>query len=431
MSQSPASWIIRDRVDMSDWVLHFVHEPDSRNEPTNEAIPFEEYEGAVYHEDPEVNSRFSAWGVFDEENYIGGGGSAYMVLRKIIADGHIRASWAFRNGKPMIYGPRAAVCFTEMPLHALVDYAKQRSETDVECYAVGLLKSEVFEAGGRPVIYGLSTPYTELNPTGRAWPRKLDPACGIGEQEQYRYVTTALSGPRRIDWTHEREWRWVDHEDKCWCPGLPVWMVGEPHSFSKVLIVVQTDAEADDILDLLMQLHDSGGNEFTVEFNRPTLYQTFVVSLQQLRDELSDDALRTLRLEDIPTRQLRTFERPQASQADLDKATSVLAEAREAADRAMREKWESMPKTPDGHIQDMVGWARLTVHGAQTPLVSALLQLEEASPADYGYFIKGMTDNCKQLDQAWCLEEAAARAAQDVFEKHYPEYTFSVYSLPD
>ncbi len=431
MSQNPASWIIRDRIDMSDWVLHFVHEPDARNEPTDEAIPFEEYEWSVYHEDPEVNYRFSDWDVFDEDSILRGGGSAYMVLRKIISDGHIRATWAFRNDKPTIYGPRAAVCFTEMPLHALVDYAKRRSETAVECYAVGLLKAEVFAAGGRPVIYGLSTPFAEVNPSGRAWPRKLDPGCGIAEEEQYRYVSTAISEPRPIDWTHEREWRWVDHRDECSCPGLPVWINEEPHSFSQVLIVVQTDEEAEGILDLLKQLHDAWGNNFGVEFDLPTLDRTLVVSLQQLRSELSDDALRTLRLEDIPTRQLRTFERPQAAQEDLDKATRVLAEARQAADRAMREEWETAPKNPDGRILDVVGWTSLTVHDAQTPLVSALLQLDEASPAGYRYFIKGMTDGCKQLDQAWRLEEAAAGAAMEVFEQHYPDNTFSVYSQPD
>ena len=163
MSQNPASWIVQDRVDMTDWVLHFVHDVNSRNEPTDEAIPFERYGWSVYHEDPDINYRFSDWDVMDEDSGWPTDLSAYGVVRKIVSDGHIRASWAFRNGKPTIYGPRAAVCVTEMPLHALVDYAKRRKATDVGCYAIGLLKSEFFAAGGRSVIYGLSTEWAEHN----------------------------------------------------------------------------------------------------------------------------------------------------------------------------------------------------------------------------------------------------------------------------
>ena len=85
-----------------------------------------------------------------------------------------------------------------------------------------------------------------------------------------------------------------------------------------------------------------------------------------------------------------------------------------------------------GFIQDVVGFASLRVYNAQTPLVSGLLELGEASPVgEGGYFISGITDGCKQLDQALRLEEAAAQAAQEVFERHYPEHTFGVYTRWD
>ena len=198
------------------------------------------------------------------DEYVGWGSeaSAFGVVRKIIADGHIRASWAFRKGRPTIYGPRAAVCFTEMPLHALVDYAKRREPTDVGCYAIGLLKSEFFAAGGRPAIYGLSTESAGRFSSRQMWPRLLDETCGIAATEQYRYVATALGRGRRIDWTHEREWRWVDHHDSCWCPGVPVWLADEPYAFSQVLVVVPTTEEAERILDLLKELHEVCANGF-------------------------------------------------------------------------------------------------------------------------------------------------------------------------
>ena len=97
MSRDPASWIIQDRVDMTDWVLHFVHETNLENEPTDDVIPFERYDGMAYHEDPDVNNRFSDWDYMDEYQGWGSGASAFGVLRKIISDGHIRSTWAFRK----------------------------------------------------------------------------------------------------------------------------------------------------------------------------------------------------------------------------------------------------------------------------------------------------------------------------------------------
>ena len=432
MSRNPASWIIQDRVDMTDWVLHFVHETNLGNEPTDDLIPFERYEGMPYHVDPEVNSRFCDWDYMDEYIGWGSGASAFGVLRKIILDGHIRSTWAFRNGRPTIYGPRAAVCVTEMPLHALVDYAKLRDSTDVECYAIGLLKSEFFAAGGRPAIYGLSTRHAKRFRSNQNWPRTLDGRCGIAETEQYRYVATALGGGTQIDWTHEREWRWVDHHDSCWCPGLPVWLADQPNTFSQIFVVVPSTEEAETILDLLKELHDVGANGFDVPFEQATLEQTAVISLEQVRDNLPDDLMRTLRFEDIPKMHLRKFESPQVGPEVLDKLRRVLLEAKDAAKREMHEVWEAAPKGPDGHIRDVVGYASLSVHDAQSPLVAALLELGEANPlGGEGYFISDIPAGCKRLDQALCLEEAAARAAKEVFETHYPENTFMVYSRWD
>ena len=220
-------------------------------------MPYERYGGMAYHEDPEVNSRFDFWPVMDGYAELGPGSSAFSVLRKIVSDGHIRSTWAFRKGRPTITGRELRSVSGDATAFA-GDYAHRRGPTDVGCYAVGLLKSEFFAAGGRPVIYGLSTEFAEQDLGGRVWPRKLAESCGIAESEQYRYVSTALTGAYPIDWTHEREWRWADHQDRCWCPGLPVWAAEEPHSFSQVLLIVQSDQEAASILDLLKQLYDSG-----------------------------------------------------------------------------------------------------------------------------------------------------------------------------
>ena len=156
--------VASSRQDLSEWALHFIHDRNIDNEPDDQMIDFSFYDGYPYHENRDVNSRFDFWNVVDEESNLAVDGSAFAVLLKIIRDGHIRASWAFRNRRPTVYGPRAAVCFTEMPLYALVDYSRNRGPMNVGNYAVGVLRHELFASGGRPVIYGLSGKHIEQRP---------------------------------------------------------------------------------------------------------------------------------------------------------------------------------------------------------------------------------------------------------------------------
>ena len=108
------------REDLSEWAVHFVHDYNAESEPDDSTIDFDHYDGFPYHRDKKINDRFDSWSISDEYYPIDPDPDALQVLLKIITDGHIRASWAFRNGRPTVYGPRAAVCFTEpyAPLRA-------------------------------------------------------------------------------------------------------------------------------------------------------------------------------------------------------------------------------------------------------------------------------------------------------------------------
>jgi hypothetical protein len=271
--------MIENRYDLSAWVMHFVHNRDPANDPA-----YTLNEGGVtplfpYHEDPALNERFDPWEFFDNGYNIEPDASAFAVLMKILENGHIRSGWSFRNGKPTVYGPRAAVCLTEMPLYALIEYAKRRAANAVGTYAVGILREELFAAGGRQAIYGLSGSHKEQATAGETrwegWPRKLDPSCGIAEFEQYRYVAMRLDGDRRIDWGHEREWRWSDVKDECSCPGLPIWLKDEPHHFSRVMIVVPTKDKARRVLDKLKELHDARVHNYDYAYNLDVLRATY------------------------------------------------------------------------------------------------------------------------------------------------------------
>jgi len=141
--------------------MHFVHRRNPENNPAYNINEGDETPVFPYHENREINARFDFWEMVDGSNGLAPDDYAIEVLIKIIEDGHIRAGWSFRSDRPTIYGPRAACCFTEMPLYGLINYAKSRSRDTVDTYAIGLLKDEFFMAGGRPVVYGLTGQHRE------------------------------------------------------------------------------------------------------------------------------------------------------------------------------------------------------------------------------------------------------------------------------
>ena len=93
-----------------------------------------------------------------------------------------------------IYGPKSAVCFTEMPLYALIDYVKARNKSGyADRYGIAFRREELFEAGARPVIYGLTGEHKEISSCESLCGfRVLSECTGIGLHEQYRYVYTNL-----------------------------------------------------------------------------------------------------------------------------------------------------------------------------------------------------------------------------------------------
>ena len=89
-------------------------------------------------------------------------------------------------------------------------------------------KKELFAAGARSVIYGLSGNKYEATESDKLYTagfRALSERCGIGREEQYRYVHTDLNREPPIDWTFEREWR-LAIKDSRWgdIPGLPFFL---------------------------------------------------------------------------------------------------------------------------------------------------------------------------------------------------------------
>lgn len=416
------------RLDMSDWVVHFVHRRDPHLDPRMIDSQDGEPSPGYFHIDRKKNKRFENWDWMDDQYVIEPDAYAFSVLRKILRDGHVRAGWSFRGDRPRatIYGPRAACCFTEMPLFALLEYAEGRQEKSrVDVYGIALKKSEFFRAGGRPVIYGLSGMHKEIG--DQTWPRILDPECGIGVDEQYRYVAMNFSANRRIDWSHEREWRWADVGDARQVPGLPLWLEDEPTYFSEVAVFLPSKDEANSVLDILKHLHDRGGNDFDVRYNAATLRAVKVFSIDECLSTLGADAAKIIRIDDLPSSSIVKFKVPHPTEETKAAARLALLEARQAADVASTKYAATASKDKDGHIIGPFGFAYVILGSPQSELAQALLELNEATPHSDGYSVSNIRSKTGLIDEA----EAAAEAAREILEKHFPALSWFVHSRLD
>lgn len=136
------------------------------------------------------------------------------VLCSILKEGVIRPGFAHRRRRntsgPTIYGLYSAVCFTEQPLNAFVQYLSARNDNEAMAgYGILIHKQDVYVAGGLPVIYGLQEAKELCRGDSRYDPnrRLLNPEH-LPFDLQYRFVVFSPTGESPIDWSHEREWRW-------------------------------------------------------------------------------------------------------------------------------------------------------------------------------------------------------------------------------
>ena len=433
---SPSQWMKSGRVDLSDWVIHFVHarRPEDWPDPFSWAgSGVSTEEGELTEDDQDrIASQCEAenaahvpcafdqngpryWDLDWRDDDYPWEPDAYplTVLTKIVKDGFLRAGWSFRKGKATIYGPQSAVCFTEMPLYALLNYAKKRCDSGlVDTYAVVLKRGELFHAGGRPVIYGLSSTTAEAGAGdlefGKGY-RALKSDC-LPLREQYRYVTTALAGGRSIDWTHEREWRWTDSIGRWDPPGLGIWLREPKKTFSEILILVKTARESKHIRDELKYLYDAGYNRFSLEIDREALLATSVLAIENVAANILENPV--LRVEDLPVEKMTTIQPIKADHESIEAVRDALAVA-EKAGRTAAVAYRSL-HWPNGNVVDTCGYAYVRTYDSHSKVTAALLKLGAADPLveSGGYELHGL--DFKIGEQSMQIEEAAAREAARV-----------------
>ncbi len=262
------------RHDHTQWLIHFVRDRD----PEQDFPDIDEAEAGIF---------------------IGGelevDADAFSVLKTIIRLGGLVPGYSFRSGRTTIYGGTPAVCATEMPLYSFAEYVRSKANsTKVSAYGIAFLKSEFFAAGGRPAIYGLSIQnvnYIE----NTALRRVFDPAV-LPLSEQYRLIAYNPTDSRWIDWSHEREWRWIAMEedrDSIWfrdyngylgpSSGLPLFKGKlDGGHFSRLYIIVWTHKEAEEIQELLTGFFLAGSNDYDTPFDKDLIMSSHIIELQDV-----------------------------------------------------------------------------------------------------------------------------------------------------
>lgn len=366
-----------NRLDLSEWIIHFVHDRKG-------------------HDDMYVQAKNSGWNSMgtlggisyftesgepvdltdsnaDNEYEIKDYESAFGVLCKIVHDGYIRSGWSFRKDEPTIYGPFSAVCFTEMPLHALIHYAKTRGAWSgyVGCYGIALKRSELFKAGARPVIYGLSSEHKEAT-AGDAYYghglRTLAESCGIGLNEQYRYVATNLDDTKYIDWMHEREWRWPIPREENGIAGMSFLLTEEwGPVFSEVVILVLKDEEQRIILDQLKNMYDSKCRNCGIDYNVELIPAVKVLSLESLSQAKVN--LGYVRIDDVPYLQAKVRTDMPFTEEQRKRVVDMVTEAGKVYDTAIDDFRKANPdyKTP------LFRWGAAYIYTEGITLVSQVL----------------------------------------------------------
>jgi hypothetical protein len=258
------------RHDHTRWLIHFVRDRK----------PDQDFPG-----DEEESGRFAG-------GELPADADAFSVLKTLVRTGGLLPGHSFRKGRTTLYGGMPVVCATEMPLYSLAKYVKSTGDhSKVSPYGIAFLKAEFFSAGGRPVIYGLSS----SNPTLQedTWNRRILHPSVLPIEEQYRYVAYSPSGDRWIDWSHEREWRWVARDKqrhRFTCKnaygyyetviGLPLFTgTTQGGDFSRLCIIVEKRDDASEIQELLTGLYFRGYNDYESQFDSHLILASRIIVL--------------------------------------------------------------------------------------------------------------------------------------------------------
>ena len=239
------------RFDLSNYLIHFFRDIDLES---GDWVALPEHMG---------------WENIYEDTFL----PSFFMLRAALRNGRLWATWSIRGEKRTIYGPRPAICFTEMPIAAFLEAGNSRWERGEAMSQLAFVfpKDSLFQLGSRPVISGLDASVRVSSYDDSNGNRMLRTDV-LPVAEQYRYITFNLGGTRNIDWSHERECRWPCNADmtayniqlkeygviSSWdeIPGLDF------YNINGIGVIVKNEAQANLIISDILTIVDNGRASF-------------------------------------------------------------------------------------------------------------------------------------------------------------------------
>jgi hypothetical protein len=227
-----------------------------------------------------------------------------------------------------------------------------------------------------------------------------------------------------MDWTHEREWRWVaDDVDahRFWgddpfggydhLPGLPIFRAKEEGGlFSKVAVIVPTNKDAERIANDLATCRDSGADDGS-RFGPKVLAASFVVVMDRVVDAVERQGdLDAVRLDTVPESLRVRFAPPTVSANVRKQVRLAVEEARRLSKQAVEDFLKRHPKDAD-----VWGFARVVTHLANSEVTQALVAEKLAHAVDGEYVVAADFKGIRV--QALRVHELAAEVAADHLTK--------------
>ncbi|WP_413514121.1 hypothetical protein [Myroides odoratus] len=395
------------RTDISKYLFHGIRKPNLKHYPTQDEVP--------------------QFPLIDDDEFV----SEFDILKNIIEEGAIRSSLSYRNGIPTVYGNQPVVCFTEMPLFNIIQYEKEHKKNPkISTYGIAVLKEDLFNIGGRPVISGLSVEVSKQISGQRILDESILPL-----NEQYRYVYLNLnSNAKTIDWTHEREWRVKVNTELIITNSLyDVYYeinglnVFDLDSFKECVITVKTSVEAEEISEIvehqLDRFRSYGSHDFSTKIK-------FLVLDEAIKTMQSD--IECTSIENLPQSAFYTYKYDGLSREEEMRVINVIEEcknnAKIYAEEFIKDNTDILIENVE--FKDICGYAYIQSYDMRNKYVRFLVKQEYMyANQDRGYTFDNLDLEIPFL-QGLIYHEFIAKKQCEFLNKKI-ENLFSVYSIYD